>query len=200
MIGVPKNWNKKMTLLPIALRGKILQKKHLKDIQLSVSGKLLLMQVLKEFDLPLSLSNLEYHTHHRPFFKAGFDFNIAHSGNMVICCGTTNGKVGADIERIQPINFNNYTDYFTGNEWQNILNSDDPTNAFLNFWTRKEAVLKAAGTGFFTPLQEIDVTDDILNYDNCTYYLHQLTLHNAYQCHIAATVEQDISTIAVKHL
>lgn len=52
----------KMTLLPIALRGKILQKKHLKDIQLSVSGKLLLMQVLKEFDLPLSLSNLEYHT------------------------------------------------------------------------------------------------------------------------------------------
>jgi len=119
---------------------------------------------------------------------------------MVICCGTTNGKVGADIERIQPINFNNYTDYFTGNEWQNILNSDDPTNAFLNFWTRKEAVLKAAGTGFFTPLQEIDVTDDILNYDNCTYYLHQLTLHNAYQCHIAATVEQDISTIAVKHL
>src|ERR1700749_4071153 len=87
-----------MALLPTALQKKILQKKHPKDIQLSVSGNLLLMQVLKEFGLSLSLTDLEYNNYHRPFFNADFDFNIAHSGNMVICCGTTHGKLGADIE------------------------------------------------------------------------------------------------------
>ena len=198
-----KPWNsdellENISQLPLALQVKILRKGGPKNIQLSVCGKLLLMQVLTAFGLDLSLDDMEYDAYHRPYFNADFDFNISHSGNRVICCGTTTAKVGADIEQVKPINFNDYTDYFTNNEWDNILNARDPNAAFYKFWTRQEAVLKAAGTGFYIPLQEIDVSAENVPYNNYIYHLSEVKLDGGYQCHIAATVEQDIDLIQVK--
>lgn len=179
----------KLLLLPENLRGEALRKRQWIDRQLNIAGKLLLMEMLNQFQLPLSLSDLQYNTHHRPYFDSGIDFNIAHSGELVICCGTDSGKIGVDIERVKEIDLAEYNDHFTANEWDIIRNYPDVLNGFFNFWTRKEAVLKAIGTGFHTPLSSVDVAHDDVNYDGISYHIQKLNIDAGYPCHIATTGE-----------
>ncbi|MES2275064.1 MAG: 4'-phosphopantetheinyl transferase superfamily protein [Bacteroidota bacterium] len=75
-------------------------------------------------------------------------FNISHSaGEFLIAIGDT--ELGVDIERINP-DFA-YADiasnYFSADEVVFINGSHNPTEAFFLLWTRKEALLKACGTG-----------------------------------------------------
>jgi 4'-phosphopantetheinyl transferase len=150
------------------------------------------MEVLKDLGYETSLSDLKYNTHLRPYMNNNIDFNIAHSGSIVMCCGTTKGKIGIDIEHIKVIDLSDYEDYFTINEWKKINSYADIFEGFYRFWTRKEAVLKAIGTGFHTPLSSVDVAEDIVVYDNIPYYLQPVNVVNGYQCHIASTVKPEI--------
>jgi 4'-phosphopantetheinyl transferase len=187
----------KLGLLSTEIAGNILRKKQEKDIQLAIGGKLLLMQVLKELQMPLSLDDLKYTEYHRPYFNAAFDFNISHSGNVVVCCGTMEGRVGIDVELEHQVNLSDFTNCFKTNEWNKILNTGHQNKAFFNFWTRKEAVLKAAGTGFNTPLLDIDVSTDEVPYNDHIYYLTKVDLYADYPCHIATTGKQNIKVIPV---
>jgi 4'-phosphopantetheinyl transferase len=188
-----------LSKLPKSLRIAAQRKRRWQDKQLSIAGKLLLLKVLEEFDLSLPLDRLHYNDHKRPYFDAGIDFNISHSGNIVICCGTDRGMTGIDIEQINKISLDDYPDYFTPNEWQYINNHPDRLEGFYNFWTRKEAVLKAIGTGFHTPLSSVDVSEDQVIYDGIAYYIRQVDVRKGYKCHIAFTEEQDnINVIPVE--
>ncbi|WP_461453038.1 4'-phosphopantetheinyl transferase family protein [Mucilaginibacter sp.] len=177
----------KLQLLPENLQPDVLNKKYLSDRELSITGKLLLQNLLNKFDINTRLDNLLYNQYHKPYFNAGFDFNISHSGNLVICCGTDKGKIGIDIELFKPIDLANYTNYFTQNEWEHINSSSDPISEFYYYWTRKEAVLKAIGTGFHIALDSIDVSGESLIDDNILYHLKALNIDKRYQCHIATT-------------
>jgi 4'-phosphopantetheinyl transferase len=177
----------KLALLPEKLQQQALRKRQWIDRQLSIAGKLLLLQVMKELEQQSTLSDLKYNTYYRPYFDGGPDFNIAHSGNIVVCCGTDNGQVGIDIEQVKGIDLADYTDYFTPNEWNKINHYPNKYDGFYDFWTGKEAVLKAIGTGFHTPLSSVDVSDEKLIYDNVTYYLKSLIINQDYKCHIATT-------------
>lgn len=181
----------KLALLPEKLRQEALRKRQWIDRQLSVSGKLLLMEFLKKFESQLSLSNLKYNTYYRPYFDSGPDFNIAHSGNLVVCCGVDNGKIGIDVEEIKEISLDHYIDYFTLNEWDKINNYANRYDGFYDFWTRKEAVLKAIGTGFHTPLSSVDVTEDKVSYDDIVYHIQAFNINKDYKCHIATNISPE---------
>ena len=187
----------KLNLLPQKMQQDALRKRLWLDKQLAISGKLLLMEVLKHFDPGLLLKDIQYNQYHRPYFNADFDFNIAHSGNIAICCGTIEGKVGVDIEQGKEIDLSDYADYFTTNEWNLINNSTDKFDAFYNCWARKEAVLKAIGTGFHTPLLAVNVSEDVVRYDGVAYYLQELNIQTEYKCNIASTMKQSISLYPV---
>ena len=142
---IDRQWSEKeladkLLLLPENLRGEALRKGQWIDRQLNIAGKLLLMEMLNQFQLPLLLSDLQYNTHHRPYFDSGIDFNIAHSGDLVICGGTDVGKIGADIEQVKEIDLAEYNDHFTANEWDIIRKYPDPFDVFFKFWARKDAV------------------------------------------------------------
>jgi 4'-phosphopantetheinyl transferase len=190
----------KLVLLPEKLRKEALRKRQWLDMQLSIAGKLLLIQLLKNFglDAKLLLPDLNYTAFHRPYFETDIDFNIAHSGNIAVCCGTLNGRIGIDIEYIKKIDLDDYTDYFTQNEWNNINQSPDKYDGFYYYWTRKEAVIKAIGTGFYMPLSSVDVSGKSLVYGNNTYYLQSLNISNDYKCHIATTMSPaDVQLIRI---
>ncbi len=189
----------KLLLLPSALQQAALRKKQWIDRQLSIGGKLLLVEVLKLLGKEnISLNDLKYNAHHRPYFETGIDFNIAHSGSMVVCCATTGGQIGIDIEQIKSIDLADYTDYFTPNEWGIINSYPDKFEGFYDFWTRKEAVLKAIGTGFHTPLSSVDVADDTIKYDGILYHIRPLDIAKGYKSHIASTVKGgDIQLIRI---
>lgn len=177
----------KLAFLPLNVQQQALRKRQWIDRQLAIAGKLLLLNLLKEFNSSLPLSDLQYNTYHRPYFNTGFDFNIAHSGYIVICCGTDAGQIGIDIEQIKEIDLDDYLNYFTKNEWNIIDTYQNRFDGFYNFWTRKEAVLKAIGSGFHTPLSSVDVSDKSLVYDDITYYIQPLEINQNYKCHIATT-------------
>jgi 4'-phosphopantetheinyl transferase len=189
----------KLLLLPSALQQAALRKKQWIDRQLSIGGKLLLTEAMKQLGKgDISLSDIKYNSHHRPYFDAGIDFNIAHSGNIVVCCGTDTGQTGIDIEQIKKIDLADYTDYFTASEWDVINNYTDKFEGFYNFWTRKEAVLKAIGTGFHTPLSSVDVADDTIKYDGISYHIRPLDIAKGYKSHIASAIEfEDVQVIKV---
>ncbi len=180
----------KLVLLPEKLRQEALRKRLWMDKQLAIAGKLLLVQLLNNAmpDAGLSLTDLKYTAFYRPYFDVGLDFNISHSGNMVICCGVLNQKIGIDIEHIKEIDLGDFTDFFTQNEWNNINQWPDRHEGFYYYWTRKEAAIKAIGTGFHTPLSSVDVSGERLNYEGNTYYFQPLSISKDFKCHIAATV------------
>lgn len=91
---------------------------------------------------------------------APLHFNVAHSGDFVLVA-VAKTAVGVDIEKIKPaIEYGMIAQrYFS--EWEtavfHTIPAADQPQAFYNCWTRKEAYLKAIGTGLTTKLDSFDV-------------------------------------------
>lgn len=78
-------------------------------------------------------------------------------------------KVGMDIEKIRPCSPPLFRKTATEDEW--ALSDVDPTSLFFRYWTAKESVLKASGTGVKDLLKcrIVTVPDDthlIIDYRN----------------------------------
>jgi 4'-phosphopantetheinyl transferase len=90
-----------------------------------------------------------YNPTKKPYLVSGnCFFNLSHSRDgFLIAIG--NVEVGVDIEYIN--NTFAYSDivsnYFSADEVAYINNATNQTEAFFLLWTRKEALLKACGTG-----------------------------------------------------
>jgi 4'-phosphopantetheinyl transferase len=97
-----------------------------------------------------------------PTFEAsGLHFNLSHSAEMAMVA-IADREVGADIERPHPISsmarlverFFAAEEY---DEWQR-LSADVQQLGFFQAWTRKEAWLKATGSGLSFPLNQVRVS------------------------------------------
>lgn len=105
---------------------------------------------------------LIYANHGKPELRAGeFHFNLAHSGELALVAVTAGCTVGVDVERIRPVRQRDEIArrYFAPTEIEAIVALDElqRTAAFLRCWTRKEAILKAIGTGLGYPLDAFAV-------------------------------------------
>jgi 4'-phosphopantetheinyl transferase len=90
-------------------------------------------------------------------------FNVTHSEGLGLIAFTTVGEVGIDVETLQrDIEAQDIASAnFTRNEAFMIAAAGTPheqASAFLRLWTRKEAVLKAAGHGILHGLDSVDVS------------------------------------------
>jgi 4'-phosphopantetheinyl transferase len=85
-------------------------------------------------------------------------FNLSFSGNYALIA-VSNRETGTDIEQVKPgFNFTEVLDFVFSTEEKNlILNSTDPLTTFYCFFTRKEAIVKALGTGIHDQMQRISV-------------------------------------------
>jgi 4'-phosphopantetheinyl transferase len=84
-------------------------------------------------------------------------FNLSHTGNCVLLGVTAGRRIGVDVERVRsdlevsailPC-------YFTAEEVTSLerLPASQRLPGFFQLWTRKEALLKAIGTGLTTALE-----------------------------------------------
>jgi 4'-phosphopantetheinyl transferase len=89
-------------------------------------------------------------------------FNVSHSGSLLVCALTDAGPIGVDVERVRPM-----PDaaaiaerFFSTTEAQRVLAAPPESVAALFFetWTRKEAFLKATGTGLSRDLHGFTVS------------------------------------------
>jgi 4'-phosphopantetheinyl transferase len=90
------------------------------------------------------------------------NFNLSHSGGLVLYALTRRRQIGIDLERIradleiEPI----AARFFSRREYTVLraLPGSVRLEAFFNCWTRKEAYIKARGEGLSLPLDRFDVS------------------------------------------
>lgn len=90
------------------------------------------------------------------------NFNLAHSGDVVVYAVTLRRKIGIDVEKIRPdINAMELALSQFADEEIGSLRACSPVerpDAFFRCWTRKEAYVKARGLGLSIPLNKFAVT------------------------------------------
>jgi 4'-phosphopantetheinyl transferase len=88
-------------------------------------------------------------------------FNVSHSGELVLVALTLGRALGIDVERMQRdvAKEEIAARFFSTNECRALaaLAPDLQCAAFFACWTRKEAYLKARGDGLSLPLDQFDV-------------------------------------------
>jgi 4'-phosphopantetheinyl transferase len=83
---------------------------------------------------------------------AKYDFNISHSGDYVLVGITDQGRIGVDIEQINPkIEIAEISEMVFSPSEQQLVGND--LSRFYTMWSKKEAYLKASGKGFFEQYQ-----------------------------------------------
>lgn len=87
----------------------------------------------------------------KPFLQGGPSFSIAHSGPVVLLAFAGEGRLGVDVEAIRPLRdlLALARTSFNPDEYAAIagLPAAARLRPFFRTWTRKEAMLKALGTG-----------------------------------------------------
>lgn len=135
-----------LTLLPDTMAVRANRYYHSQDAYNFVLGRLLLRQAL--FKNNLDLSHLETIAHTpigKPYLPV-LHFSISHSQDWVACAFSTDRVMGLDIEVPRSVQKKNFKSSFSPKEWDEIV-ADESLHTFYQYWTAKEAVLKASGLG-----------------------------------------------------
>jgi 4'-phosphopantetheinyl transferase len=107
-----------------------------------------------------------YGSHGKPELVGGssipaIHFNVSHSNELALIALALQ-PIGTDVEYTgKPVEFDQIAQRYFSNREYSALRELTPNlrhAAFFNCWTRKEAFLKAIGTGLSTPLDAFDVT------------------------------------------
>ena len=183
-------WDIYFQKLPQGIQTQIMRFKRWQDRHASLLGKILLLEGLKKYGYPPDcLKNLSYSPYNRPFLDDSIDFNISHSGEYVVCAINNEGRVGIDIERMRPLDFSEFRNYMTSEEWNMMHESPDQLEYFYELWTVKESVIKGEGKGLSIPLLDIHWEGETASVSNNLWYIRKILIDPGYSCHVAANHE-----------
>lgn len=95
----------------------------------------------------------------KPYYhNSSLFFNLSHSENYA-CCYLDDNEVGVDIqfckENVKFIKIANR--FFTENEYNNLMKSDNNLLDFYRMWSAKESYIKLIGKGLSIPLDSFEV-------------------------------------------
>ena len=135
-------------------RNEALRYKHLFGQFACLKSWLMLEELLK----PLGIKNLQmnYNEHGKPFLTRypEVHFNLSHCKNGIAAV-VDFSPVGIDIESFRKDNIALVRKTMSPTEAAWICSSSDPVEAFTQYWTKKEAVVKLRGTGITDDLHHV---------------------------------------------
>jgi 4'-phosphopantetheinyl transferase len=95
-------------------------------------------------------------------FLDALTFNVSHSHELALVAIGTGPEMGVDVEAVRPLEDANdiASRFFSPREAERLRSLPDAArmDAFFECWTRKEAYLKALGSGLAKPLDAFEVT------------------------------------------
>ncbi len=157
--------------LPLFLKEKISTYKSVASKYASLLGFLLLRKGLDDS----ILDEMYYDKFGKPHLRSNTtNFNISHSNEYVLCAFSDAYKIGIDIEEVRPIEVENFKHHLTQHEWETIIRDTNSSIAFLDYWTQKEAVIKADGRGLQIPLHTFEINNKHTKIDNSDWYIYHL--------------------------
>jgi 4'-phosphopantetheinyl transferase len=99
-----------------------------------------------------------------PWSDSAVRFNVSNSEDVALLAVALDRELGVDVEQLrEPRDFDSLAaQFFAASEVSQLrsLPQDQRLEGFYRLWTRKEAVLKAVGTGLAFPLDKVVVTLD----------------------------------------
>ena len=177
--------------LPASLHPKALRYQSEISAYNYVIGRLLLQRALHDLGLDNDLEKIEFQENGKPIIS-GTHFNISHSDHQVICGFSKEGQIGVDLEKINQIDFDDFTSMFSLQEWAAINSADDPLRTFYWFWTRKESIIKALGlTLNYLHQIELDVSADHFVMDGQRWFLQDVDFGADYLGSVAVAAPND---------
>lgn len=164
---------------------KVLKYKRWEDIQLTLLGRIMVFDgIYKIFNEYYSDTDLHYSKYGKPFLNNEIDFNISHSGKIVVCAITKKNEIGIDIEEISDLKIDDYKEYLTHLEWDKIKKSSSTKKTFFDYWTQKEAVIKSHGKGLSINLSSFEIMNNKTKINNDLFYLKKIKINKNYMCSI----------------
>lgn len=189
---------------PPTFQQKIQALRRPQDQQAAILGRLLLKKEMEtQMKEPINWKNLHYNKFGKPYWKdSKVEFNIAHAQELVVCVFQKEHPIGIDIEKVRPIEIEDFRNQMTEKEWYRVQSAKDQERAFFEYWTQKEAVIKANGKGLSLGLKTWELDDNLSSVilENETWYVQAVEMHPDYCCHIATTqlITEKINLIEVE--
>ncbi|PZR04231.1 MAG: hypothetical protein DI539_25700 [Flavobacterium psychrophilum] len=178
--------------LPIDLRTRFHSFVNRQDGFLMILGRLLALKGIRELSgYDFTLADIKLTKYKRPYVNDLLDFNITHSGNLVLCIVSDQGKVGIDAEEIISVSFDEFESILSTEELVavNAVGSK-PCYPFFQYWTEKEAVLKAIGQGFLYDNSRIREINSKKSLEELRLQLRTLSLLDSYVINAAIPNDQ----------
>lgn len=134
-------------------------------------------------------TEIHFHSNGKQSLPENIPFSLAHSSKFAVCAVCINKSIGIDIEQIQPIDWKLHLSFLHPNEQIRLHQSETPEIDFFEFWTRKEALIKAIGHGIHLDLSSIDATKTRITYKSIPYEWIELPEFEKYKISMAIEVD-----------
>jgi len=185
----PEKWRQFEGTLPASARATIWRYRQARDRLSRIAGRWLLRCGLAAMASPSAwcFDDLRQNAFGRPFLPGlpNVDFNLSHSGDLVVCAVSTGCRVGIDVEAVRDIELSGFERVLADSTWAEVQQSAAPRKAFFRNWTRLESVAKAEGFGIAGPVREIGFDESSAHFQDRTWFLKELEFGAEYACHIA---------------
>lgn len=165
--------------LPDVIINEISRYKNHSDRRLKLYGKLILKKFYEENGIEFNWSKIHIQSGGKPYYIDAKKFNISHSGDYV-AVAFSDEEIGVDIEWVTQFDIESVLSYLHPLEAEYVKHSTDLRNDFFKIWTRKEAFLKAIGSGVVDGLHNENCLHNELTYKG-KWYIHSLKISAAYQ-------------------
>ncbi|MBL4767579.1 MAG: 4'-phosphopantetheinyl transferase superfamily protein [Rhodobacteraceae bacterium] len=154
-----------LTLLTVDERARAARFVRLGDSERFIVGRGKTREILSKYvGTPADTLSFSFGPQGKPALPDGPAFNLSHSDGwaaLVVAPNAAKGvQLGVDIEAEREVEDGVAARFFSASEYATLsaLPALDWSGGFYRCWTRKEAVIKAAGSGLSTPLNSFDVT------------------------------------------
>jgi 4'-phosphopantetheinyl transferase len=133
------------------------------------------------------LNHIQYNNFGKPFIKGIPFFNISHTQDLAVVLTSESAEIGIDVELIQNIDIFEFRNVFNEEEYKYV---ESDTSLFFDYWTKKEAVLKAKGVGMTIDLAKVNVTRDSCIVEGVEFFMKNVYIRKEYCCWIAQQLKQ----------
>ena len=177
-----------------------------------ISHHLLRQTLCRYLQIDARAIDYRYGQHGKPHLKTPgrheLNFSLSHSGDRLLIAICHDCEIGVDIERIQetsnPLQLARH--FMSGDEASQLAELKDPLaqrEFFFTLWTRKEAYVKALGTGFFHAINKTDMNEISAGIhvpsseDHREYRVLDLEIAGDYKAAVAIHMDDDSSANAI---
>ena len=174
-ISTENSYDHLLHKLPLFICQKITRRKNKQRGQVSLVGYAMLQQALRE-NTDISSEQLKYQKSGKPYFEQhDWYFSISHSQDWVGVALSDEGDLGLDIEHHRDLALSDNTfAFFSSEEKKSILLAHKPQQKVIEYWSKKEAMIKAVGGQMFDMANYTNIVKDEVVWEGKRYHLHQL--------------------------